>query len=151
MEVLDIAVGMNLKRLRKMNDLTQEELGQMIGVTPLSIRNWEKGVHHISQRHIQKICEALNCNPSDLTGEWATATPPPEAPETPQDTTGQKIMALIRELQEIDPDLSLQLRMIARHADKLDPADKRFLASLFRVALGHMNAGHLKEIDLEEF
>ncbi len=151
MEAIEITVGLNLKRLRKLKDLTQEELAQQIGVTPLTVRNWEKGIHHISQRHIDKICEALHCAVSDLTAPQKRKPPDIEPEPTPQDTTGEKILNLIRELQEIDPDMSLQLRIIARHADKLDPADKHFLASLFRVALGHISVGHIRKVDLEEF
>lgn len=52
--------------------LTQSELAQMIGVSENTIANWEKGSASKWIRHLIKLCDALNCDLSDLNPDIAS-------------------------------------------------------------------------------
>ena len=50
----------NLKELREKKGLTREDLASMIGVSLVSIYNWESGkrrMHKVFQKKIEKILE----------------------------------------------------------------------------------------------
>ena len=57
---------MNLKQFRKSNNITQEELSELIGVHENTIRLWEKGLREPRSSDIQKLCEILHCTESEL-------------------------------------------------------------------------------------
>lgn len=46
--------------LRKRNDLTQDEMGKIIGVTKHSIYNWEKGLEIIPLKHLNTYANYFN-------------------------------------------------------------------------------------------
>lgn len=53
--------------LRKQKNLTQRQLADLVGVDPSTVRNWERdrdGTKTFAK--IAKLCEVLNCSPSDL-------------------------------------------------------------------------------------
>lgn len=43
---MSIYLGENIKRLRKENELTQENLADFLGVSFQSVSKWERGVSH---------------------------------------------------------------------------------------------------------
>lgn len=54
---------------RKALKMTQEELGQKIGVQKSAIRKYEKGsVENLKTDTIQKLCSALEISPNTLFG-----------------------------------------------------------------------------------
>ena len=57
---------MNLKQFRKSNNITQEELSELIGVHENTIRLWEKGLREPRSSDIQKLCEILHCTEAEL-------------------------------------------------------------------------------------
>ena len=66
---------MNIKQLRKVRRITQEELSCLMGVHENTIRLWEKGVREPRSSDIKKLCEVLGCTESELlngpaTQEW---------------------------------------------------------------------------------
>jgi transcriptional regulator with XRE-family HTH domain len=61
------ALGKNLLRLRKEKKLSQEALGDLIGVTRQTILSYEKGEGHISEATIAKLAVALNVEETELT------------------------------------------------------------------------------------
>lgn len=56
--------GIKIKRLRKQHKLTQEELGNMLGVKKAAIQKYEKGdIVNLKLATIRKLCEIFQVNP----------------------------------------------------------------------------------------
>lgn len=49
--------GGKLKTLRKSRHISQEELGQILGVSRATIGSWESARRNISIRHLEQICD----------------------------------------------------------------------------------------------
>ncbi len=58
----------NLRKLRRMQELTQAELGNLIGLSRQHIYNLEKGKNELTESMIRKICEVLECTADELLG-----------------------------------------------------------------------------------
>jgi transcriptional regulator with XRE-family HTH domain len=65
--------GEVLKEIRKRKDLTQTQLGKMLGVRYNTISGWETGEHKIPTNRLNEICNILNIPPSYLLGEEPVA------------------------------------------------------------------------------
>lgn len=60
-------IGQRIKEARISKGLTQQELGDIIGLQKSAIAKYEKGrVVNIKRSTLQKIASALNIRPSDL-------------------------------------------------------------------------------------
>ena len=59
-------LGEKIKRVRKLRDLTQEELAEMIDISPRSLSNIEVGASFVKAETLEKILEVLNITPQDL-------------------------------------------------------------------------------------
>lgn len=60
-------IGQKIKEARLAKGLTQQELGDLVGVQKSAIAKYEKGrVVNIKRSTMQKIASALNIRPSDL-------------------------------------------------------------------------------------
>lgn len=60
-----MTVGDRIRQLRKEKGLTQEELGELLGVKKAAVQKYESGqVQNLKQSTIQKLCEIFNRNPS---------------------------------------------------------------------------------------
>ena len=57
---------MNLKELRKLRRLTQEELAEKMCVHENTIRLWEKGINEPRLSDVKLLCEILECTESEL-------------------------------------------------------------------------------------
>lgn len=67
-------IGDKIKYLRSLHQLSQEELGERIGVQRAAINKYEVGtVVNIPLRTIEKLSEVLNVSPTYLVG-WDEAT-----------------------------------------------------------------------------
>lgn len=64
-----MAVGDNIKRLREINNLTQEQLASKLGVTRESVVKWESGKINIRDRHVSKLVELFGIEPDDIKSE----------------------------------------------------------------------------------
>ena len=56
----------NLKKLRKDNNLSQEELAEKLNVTRQSVSKWESGVAYPEMDKVIQICKMFNINIDDL-------------------------------------------------------------------------------------
>lgn len=68
------SVGKRIAMLRKMRDLKQSDLGQMIGRSQSVISAWEKGVADPGTEGIILIANALNVSPLELLGSHSEET-----------------------------------------------------------------------------
>lgn len=60
-----MSLGANLKKLRLEKGLTQEELGELLGVKKAAVQKYESGqVQNLKQSTIKKLCEIFNKYPS---------------------------------------------------------------------------------------
>ncbi len=64
-------IGDHIRNARKQAGLTQEELGKSVGVSGVAIMRYEKNQREPGKEMLEKIAQALNVNPIDLTG-WAS-------------------------------------------------------------------------------
>lgn len=55
-----------LAKLRKANNLSQEQLAEMLGVTRQSVSKWESGESYPDMAKIIQICKILNCKLNDI-------------------------------------------------------------------------------------
>ena len=59
-----MTVGQKIKQLRISKGLTQEELGEMLGVKKAAVQKYESGqVQNLKQSTIKKLCEIFNKYP----------------------------------------------------------------------------------------
>jgi transcriptional regulator with XRE-family HTH domain len=68
------SVGEIIRDLRKSNNVAQQELARMVGLTPGALTNFEKGRRRISLDWLQKIAEALNTPMAYFIGDSQTHT-----------------------------------------------------------------------------
>ena len=59
----------NLKSIRCNAGITQKSLGEMIGVTSVTIGNWERGVRQPSFELLPKLADALDTSIDALLGK----------------------------------------------------------------------------------
>ena len=59
-------LGKNIKKYRKLNNMTQEVLAEKIGVEVISISFMETGKYFPAPNNLVKLSEALNVSLSDL-------------------------------------------------------------------------------------
>ena len=61
-------LGKRIRQKRIDHEYTQEELGNMIGVSKATICNWEKGVKNPSSKNLIELSKALNTDVEYLIG-----------------------------------------------------------------------------------
>lgn len=60
-----MSVGATIKKLRLEHGMTQEELGQLLGVKKAAVQKYESGqVQNLKHDTIKKLCEVFGKNPS---------------------------------------------------------------------------------------
>lgn len=68
-EVINMKMGDRIKFLREERNMTQDELGSIIGVQKSAIRKYEKGeVENIKRSSIKKMADAFGVSPCYLMG-----------------------------------------------------------------------------------
>jgi transcriptional regulator with XRE-family HTH domain len=66
---LVVYVGDNLKRLRTLNALTQEELANKAGLTPAAVARIERNEAEPRPSTLRKLAAALDVKPAQIVGE----------------------------------------------------------------------------------
>ncbi|MFA0098524.1 helix-turn-helix domain-containing protein, partial [Vibrio splendidus] len=60
-------IGYRIKKLRLNKDLSQQELANLVGVTNVSVSQWERGETEPRGKQLPKLCQALS-----TTIDWLT-------------------------------------------------------------------------------
>lgn len=58
----------NLKKIRKEKQFTQEQIAKLLGVTKSQVSHYEREHSLLNSDQIKKICNALNCTSDYLLG-----------------------------------------------------------------------------------
>ena len=79
---VDIATGLNMRRMRRQRRMSQEWLAEMVGLTFQQIQKYERGANRISCSRLMAIAKALDVSPERLLPppDWLQldqALPPP--------------------------------------------------------------------------
>lgn len=62
-----MSFGKNLRHIRRMRDLTQEELGKRTGISRVMISIYERDLHKPGLIHIKALAAALGVSVNELT------------------------------------------------------------------------------------
>ena len=65
---MKINCGENIKKFRLLNDLSQTELGDKLGVKHGAISSWENNRTEPNMPMVEKICKVLQCKKTDIIG-----------------------------------------------------------------------------------
>ena len=115
---IDRVVGENIYRQRRRLKLTQERLGELLGLTFQQVQKYEKGVNRVSAGRLYEIANVLEV-PVGFFFEGAGALPFRETPglaeeaEEPQIAVlSDEVLQLIEAFQKIE-DASLRRSLLA--------------------------------------
>ena len=61
---IDVHVGSRIRLRRNMLDMSQEKLGEMLGITFQQIQKYEKGVNRVGASRLQAIASILSVPPA---------------------------------------------------------------------------------------
>jgi transcriptional regulator with XRE-family HTH domain len=70
---IDQYIGARMREGRRALGMTQESLGELLGVTFQQIQKYEKGRNRVSAARLFKICKALNVTLSSMFEDDPTA------------------------------------------------------------------------------
>jgi transcriptional regulator with XRE-family HTH domain len=109
-------IGKKIRDARIAKGMTQEELGNLVGVQKSAIAKYETGrVVNIKRSTLQKIASALNIRPSELIFE--------ESPETAanfhvQILTDFELMDALKDYYELNPENQKMVRDLISNLKK---------------------------------
>lgn len=63
------SLGQRVAFFRGLRDLTQQKLGEQLGVSAQTISNWENGVSHVPSKLVPAVAEAFGVTVAELYGE----------------------------------------------------------------------------------
>lgn len=72
-----MGIGKKIKQRREALQITQAELGKLVGVTPSAITNYESDVSHPKEHVLYKLFDALDCDANYLFEDALTIEAPP--------------------------------------------------------------------------
>jgi len=74
---VDIATGLNMRRLRRQRRISQEWLAEVVGLTFQQIQKYERGANRMSCSRLMAIAKALDVPPEQLLppADWVQETP----------------------------------------------------------------------------
>jgi transcriptional regulator with XRE-family HTH domain len=109
-EVIKMDVGELIKTRRIAKGMTQEELGEIVGVKKSAVAKWETGrVSEIKRSNLKKISEALDLRPTQLLGDVET-DPVSTAEEMANIYMDVELRQMIAEYYKLDDQKQAQVR-----------------------------------------
>jgi transcriptional regulator with XRE-family HTH domain len=82
-DMIDVEVGLNLRRARLLRKLSQTQLGDALGISFQQIQKYERGVNRLSTSMLIRAARFLGITPVEL-------LPQPEAAEAPRGGLGSQ-------------------------------------------------------------
>jgi len=70
---VDVRIGQHLRARRMLLGMSQEKLGERLGLTFQQIQKYEKGVNRISVSRLIDLCRAVDCSIPDFFAELENA------------------------------------------------------------------------------
>lgn len=64
-----VRLGKRIRKARQNRELTQAELGRLLGVSQVQVSNYERGVDAVSAWMLSRLAEALRVRPRALLGD----------------------------------------------------------------------------------
>ena len=153
--------GYNLKLFRKKKNLTQQELGEMLGVKKSTISRWESNERAMTVENIKKVSQALNVPVSAFLSDndsyespkrWNKENPPDDKKDNTvipkEEISADQSFEIVREdkgefvsdkmrfsLPKIDDPEIIQAFEGFKEYDKLTPEDKEDIKDILKLAL----------------
>lgn len=66
---VDAYIGEKVRGYRNLRNISQEELGRMLGVSFQQIQKYEKGANRITSSRLQEIAKIFECDVADILPE----------------------------------------------------------------------------------
>lgn len=119
-----------IKQLRLQKDLSQEALGEKIGVKKAAINKYETGrVVNIKRTTLKRLADALGVTPADLLDDESSSSQA-AAPAPATDPNEDQLIAMYRELN------SAGQKKLREYAEDLLGSDKYKKGSIESVVAG---------------
>lgn len=71
---IDVTVGRNVRHVRNMIGMSQETLGEKLGLTFQQVQKYEKGTNRISASKLVAMSQALDCSIAQLFADVEAST-----------------------------------------------------------------------------
>lgn len=124
----------NLKAIRNNIGMTQKALGEKVGVTSVTIGNWERGVRQPSFELLPKLADALNTSLDSLLGQHRTERKNPAEEELLEkyrqlDAHGQKLVRIVcnTEYERVKPRKPEIIRFPGQRKEKPSKKHNRYI------------------------
>lgn len=88
---------MKLRKLRKIKNISQAELGSIIGVTGQTILNWENGIYEPSIEQLIKLSDYFNVTIDYLVDRPNTVSKADQVAEVLSSLSGKELIEFIKE------------------------------------------------------
>ena len=103
-----MSVGQNIAEIRKLRDITQQELAEKVGVSQSYVARWETGRSQPRPKALEKIADALSVSVEEL---LVGGKPQLESALNLKD---EELVELLRELQHLSDDELQALKTVMR-------------------------------------
>lgn len=106
-DILRQIMARKLRELRIKNDLSQEDLGSMVGLSRTSLCNLEAGEHGMTPTLVFRLCAVFNCDYAELfpTPEEHQADIGAIKKPTPEQKLAEKIRKMKQRIAILEKDL----------------------------------------------
>lgn len=95
--------GAKIKQLRESLDMTQEELGKLLGVKKAAINKYETGtVINLKRSTIENLCNIFNVTPQYLLSDSGSSQSSSSAPAPELTEREKEAIAVFRRLSDVD-------------------------------------------------
>lgn len=131
---IDRHVGSRVRMQRILMNMSQEKLGEALGLTFQQVQKYEKGTNRIGASRLQQISKTLNVPPSFFFEGAPTSSAPAPAAGFSEDSSSQYVVDFLSTAEGLhlnrafarirDPKIRKRvLDLVAALADQPDPAE----------------------------